>query len=575
MKQYFFMIIFFTLFLFGNRLSIADDSDYQIQSFDFQNDTRTYYLHSSSNTDKSTALPLIIALHATASSGFAMAGMTDLNQYADEQGFVVAYPNSKNLAWNNTQLVSEQSPDDSGFILSLITHLSARYAIDKERIYLIGFDSGGAMSYHLACQSPQTFAGIAIVGAMIGRSEMANCAELTPFDLLMVAGERDSAYTLNARSETSIHNFLEKQLTFWSSRHQCDAEKRIEESWAISYQDCAEGSRIAFYKIANGGHRWYQPDDYQNDGGVDTTEIVLDFLFGRDSWKNQRDAVSQETPRSYSIYVPSNYDNETPLPLVVLLHGFGGNGVGIVDSTNMNIIAEQEGFILALPDALPDAQNAPSWNYTRGLSELDTEPQDDAQFILAMIEDIAQDFKVDRERVYATGVSNGGYMTERLACEVADSFTAFAVVVAGGFAGMDKLCASQPPSPILYIIGTQDPIVLWDGLIVPYGDTEVVIFWTMDSTIGFWASHNGCDIDNPLTSELPILGNSPDTSVTRFEAQDCSDNSALVVYVVVGGGHSFPGIDWGNPSLIGRVNMDFQANQTIWEFFEQQVKYKN
>ncbi len=164
-------------------------------------------------------------------------------------------------------------------------------------------------------------------------------------------------------------------------------------------------------------------------------------------------------------------------------------------------------------------------------------------------------------------------MTEYLACVEQDQFAAFAVVGSTLYGGLPPLCERNEagPVPILFMHGTDDVSVPWDGLeIIP--DTGYYNTYPMNLTLGYWAQHNGCSLVADY-EELPISGESPGTLVYYNEFPECEPGSALIFYYIDGGGHNWPGIQGRLPeSIAGRVNMDINANDEIWKFFSQYTR---
>ena len=197
---------------------------------------RTYTLYVPDSYDGSEPVPLIIALHAIAGSGKTMEAMTDFNAYADEHGFIVAYPDSFRLSWylglsNSLVFQDDQVPNDLDYIPALIEHLAEEYAIDTERVHLTGFDSGGLLVYRLACQAPELFASVSVVSTLMWDFHTENCEEHTEsLDLLVIHGSGNVYYPVEGRSAfqqredgTPFHILSSDEfVTFWSERLGCD-----------------------------------------------------------------------------------------------------------------------------------------------------------------------------------------------------------------------------------------------------------------------------------------------------------------------------------------------------------------
>ena len=316
---------------------------------------------------------------------------------------------------------------------------------------------------------------------------------------------------------------------------------------------------------------WARIGDYHlNQFGVDTSQMLADFFSGKPDWATPQSETVGETARSYVVYVPSSYDDETPMPVVVVLHGRYGTGAGTASFIEINRLAEEHGIIGVYPDGLqhPDGQAGDTgWNYTKDVPYYRRPEPDDSLFLTNLIDDLAVDLNIDRERVYVTGISNGGFMVQRLACDAADVFAGFASVAATGFLGMENVCGEKQPVDMLFIHGTHDNNILWNGRTTMVQGREIYTIYPIADTIDFWADYIGCGTQAD-TEDLPQLGNSPETQV-RVLTVDCPEGTSLVMYGIIGGGHNWPGIVGRIPSQIaGNINLDIHGTEVIWEFFE-------
>src|SRR5579862_7975812 len=138
-------------------------------------------------------------------------------------------------------------------------------------------------------------------------------------------------------------------------------------------------------------------------------------------WEGSMNPVSMSLThdgleRSYLLYVPASYDRGKPTPLLIVLHGRGINASFMITMTGggFNALADEHGFILVYPNAINEM-----WNDGRTSSDMKSNA-DDVGFIRALIEHLAAEYAIDRQRVYLTGLSNGGYMAYRLGCELSD-----------------------------------------------------------------------------------------------------------------------------------------------------------
>ena len=263
--------------------------------------------------------------------------------------------------------------------------------------------------------------------------------------------------------------------------------------------------------------------------------------------------------RASALHVPDALPDEAPLVLV--LHARFGDGPGMAEHTGFNAIADREGFLVAYPDGIDG-----EWNYIRGVTGYPN-PLDDVAFLTTLVDTIAAGYPVDRTRVYVAGFSNGGFMTQRIACEAPGPFAAFASVAASGFGGMLAVCIEPEtaPAPMLLIHGTADDNVPWEGNGVTRGEVTVYVTYPVPETLAYWAEFNGCQ-PNAETENVPQSGRSPGTSV-RFLRVDCPANASVVLAIVEGGGHNWPGPDQEPYPGSGLINHDIDAAEEIWSFF--------
>lgn len=249
--------------------------------------------------------------------------------------------------------------------------------------------------------------------------------------------------------------------------------------------------------------------------------------------------------RDYRLYLPDDYDGSEAWPLVFNLHGYTSNAFQQELYTQMNVIADTGRFLVCYPNGVNNA-----WNVGLGLGGPDI---DDAGFLNALLDTLFVHYAVDPSRVYSCGMSNGGYMSYKLACESADRFAAIASVTGSMVPAEAALCFPSRHMPVLEIHGTGDLVVPYEGLINSLSIPELLQFWT---------GQNGCQGDPEV---IPI----PNTSITDgctaelFQYNDCLDGTEVWHYKVTLGGHTWP----GSFLIVGVTNQDFNASSAIWEFF--------
>jgi polyhydroxybutyrate depolymerase len=290
--------------------------------------------------------------------------------------------------------------------------------------------------------------------------------------------------------------------------------------------------------------------------------LMIPLLFLVQAQEEARTLIFDTLERTYLIYVPPSYDPQTPVPLLLMLHGRDGDGSRISALTGFNKLADEKNFIVLYPDGIDN-----QWNYVKDVPGYSSMTQDDTGFLLELLDEVMGQYNIDKNRIYVSGFSNGGFMTQRLACDAPERFAAFASVAAAGFAGLPELCETPSPLSILLIHGTLDAVVPWQGMV--RGNSLMLA--PVADTMAFWAKHAGCE-GKIVDTDLPPKDASAETSVTTFEV-GCVAGNEVTLYAVKGGGHNWPGVEGFLPEdIAGKVNTDILASEVIWEFFSRHEK---
>ena len=259
------------------------------------------------------------------------------------------------------------------------------------------------------------------------------------------------------------------------------------------------------------------------------------------------------------------------MPLVLLLHGGGGTGEGMEKLTlgGFNRLADREGFVVVYPDGIEK-----HWNDGRGLEayRAHRENMDDVGFISTLIDHLIKISKVDPNRIYAAGISNGGQFSQRLACELSDRIAAIGVVAIQLPEHLSTSCSPKRPVSVLMMPGTEDPLVPWEGGEIGFRrGRKFGRVLSVPESMRFWANQNQCPL-SPLITHEPDRDPKDDTRVRREGYGPCSRGNEVLLYAIEGGGHTWPG---GHPYLpswiIGKTSRDIDANEVIWDFFKRHV----
>ncbi len=267
-----------------------------------------------------------------------------------------------------------------------------------------------------------------------------------------------------------------------------------------------------------------------------------------------------EQDRTYLLHLPPAYDGEDALPLLFVFHGGGGDGEGMVKLTHFNDIADEGGFAVAYPDGINN-------NWNDGRPEVNP-GVDDVGFISALIDELTGIYGLDTSRVYSTGISNGGMFSFRLACELSDKIAAVAPVAALMGVELSQQCTPSRSVPVMMIMGTDDPLVPWEGGEIGGDLASRGYAISTASTVSFWVEMDGCS-QSPHPEYLPDADPGDGTRVRRDTYGGGRNGSEVVLLAVEGGGHTWPGgVQYMREKVIGITSRDIDAGEVIWDFFE-------
>ena len=300
----------------------------------------------------------------------------------------------------------------------------------------------------------------------------------------------------------------------------------------------------------------------------------------KDKGYTYRDTISVDgVKRTYNVHLPAGYRTKRAMPLVFCFHGLHLTGQIMMMMTNFNSTADRNGFIVVYPDGIGQAWD--DGRHNRGV--------DDIGFVSAMLQKIGTNVGVDRRRVYASGISNGGYFSQLLACAMPERIAAIGVVGATIMQQAASECHSARPMPIMFFLGTSDPLVAWgDGNSRSLGDLGDLVgvsgIGSLDSAIArygglmpvpelinFWTTHNHCPSTTPYTSLEPDKDPSDGTRVKKESYG--SSNNEVVLYRIEGGGHTWPGgLPYAPSSVAGKISQDIDACELLWQFFKNKAR---
>jgi polyhydroxybutyrate depolymerase len=283
----------------------------------------------------------------------------------------------------------------------------------------------------------------------------------------------------------------------------------------------------------------------------------------------------QGIKRSYLVYLPKSYNENTPTPVVLNFHGGGGSAQGHQKLSRMNKKAERAGFIVVYPVGtrrdgnlnkmfnhlwnVENGPNGPYYAYSDPISRID-----DVGFVDKLLDDLESRFNIDTKRVYASGLSNGEILTHLLACRLYPRIAAIAPVGAPYWNVPDECPIGGQPLPVILFHGTSDICAPYYGGISQCSSNEAIDrhFISAQETADIWVEKNSC-------ANTPIVTyQKGEVSCRTYPS--CSNGSEVTLCTIEGGGHTWRGgMPYAIPGLdIGKTTYDINANDAMWEFFK-------
>ena len=281
--------------------------------------------------------------------------------------------------------------------------------------------------------------------------------------------------------------------------------------------------------------------------GIITTLLFLNISYSQQTINGS--ITHGGLTRTYILYVPASYSAGTPAPLVFNFHGYTSNATEQMFYGDFRPIADTAGFLLIHPMGTLDGSGQPYWNSGWGGTV------DDIGFTSALIDSLSLTYSINQDRVFSTGMSNGGFMSYTLACELSDRIAAIASVTGAMNLNQSSTCNPSHPMPVLEIHGTSDATVAYIGA-----------SWieSTSNTLNYWATFNNCAIPAIMTP-VPNINLTDGCTAEHYIYPNGLNGVDVEHYKIIGGGHTWPGA----PFTVGVTNRDIDASIKIWEFFMQ------
>jgi polyhydroxybutyrate depolymerase len=340
-------------------------------------------------------------------------------------------------------------------------------------------------------------------------------------------------------------------------------------------------------------------NSYKSAAGVCLAMLLV--TCGARAQETKETVTVDDVDRAYMVRLPRGYDHAQKYPVVILLHGMNQDADDIERLTRFDELADKNGIIAVYPSALGGRWNVgvtppskqpmmgrpgghgghhggyggggypggggggypgggQSGGQGHGEEGNKPAPADDVEFLNQMLDQMAAKFSVDAARIYATGLSEGGFMAMRVGCAMSDRIAAVALV--GAAMPKTMICLPSRPVPAVMINGTSDPIVPYGGGTEHNLQLPVV---SVEDTAKAWARIDRC-AEKPTQTKLPAHEKGGmETKVDTYDG--CQQGAQVVSYSVKGGGNTWPGGEqYEVEKQVGKTSQDLNANETIWTF---------
>ena len=279
--------------------------------------------------------------------------------------------------------------------------------------------------------------------------------------------------------------------------------------------------------------------NYNEFATIDNGSCILAELFNFD-----------QLEREFILYLPDNLENNAPL--VFVLHGYTGSAIDIMNYSEMNAIADENGFAVCYPQGIEDSFGNTFFNV--GYAFQENETVNDVGFIVGLAEYLQNTYTLSTTNTFATGMSNGGDMSYMLACQASNTFKAIAPVAGAIFEDIYNSCNPENPIPVFETHGTSDNVTLFEG--DPNNTDGWGVYLDIPSTIDYFVNQN--NLTTMSFENLPNINNNDGSTIESYIYSSPETTNEVWLYKVINGGHDWPGA-YGN--------MDVSISEEIWRFF--------
>ncbi len=280
---------------------------------------------------------------------------------------------------------------------------------------------------------------------------------------------------------------------------------------------------------------------------------ALNPTFGTVSFYQGFTNTAKSDTRSVLFITPAYQRAGTKAPVIVMLHYDTGTPELQANVSNAGTLAAKMGYWVILPPGING-----HWSDDPAATTTD-----DVGFLSAMIAAATKQYPIDATRISMTGYSNGGFMTQRMACERPGLLAAGISVAASMRTSLSKQCAPGRPVPMVYVLGTADPIVPYAGAQTKSSNSS---FLSAMNSFLMWGGFNRCTMSSTYSTNLPVTA-ADGTSVKLQHNAACGSGGEVDIYTINNGGHTWPGGPQLNtPTALGTISKNLDATAMIGNF---------
>lgn len=519
----------FYIFLLG-LLVLGSVTGVRAQTLHIDGTEREYIVHVPQDLPADNPVPLIIALHPLGNNNTTFETMTRFSVLADQEGFIVAYPQGIGNSWNVGVCCSpamDQDVDDIAFISLLIDTLIGSYPVDTGSVYLAGFSNGALLAYTLASEISDKIDGIAAVGGLLAQDEN-HASHAMP--IIHIHALYDGAVHFDGEfGFPGVDSLLNNWRAINGIVAEPDTFRNDGGVKGILHRSPDNKSNILLYTSETGDHAW------TISSRLGTTKRIWEFFTTGVNKPYILEDTIPEGPRQrdYLIHVPSGYiqsvDENSRYPLIVAAHGWDQNAQYMEELTGFSTLADSKGFFVTYLHYVGPPPDT-SWNYF-----MEEGKPDDIGYAKAVIDTLFARFPIDSNKVYGVGFSDGCGLTDRLPFETNGLVSAIGTV-----AGMITFDPEVTTSPVrmIHFHARNDPYV-------NYGNVR-------NTNLNYWLEVDDCE-------------NTPDTllNVAGYQAEvftNAAGDSSILFYTLPWSYHDWP-VNDGN-------SMKLSASKLMWKFFD-------